>query len=804
MNIKSIIVTIIHFFITLTCLCQSSTEFKIHGKIVDSKSFKPLELVNIILYTTKDSTLYKGVVTDINGKFEFNNIRVNTYFIEVSYMGYETLLISEINVNDKSIDLGTKKILISNIKLDDVIVSAKKSVLNTSIDRKVYNVEKDIQSQTGSASDILQNIPSISVDVDGTVALRGSTNVTFFINGKPSTLLGKNSAVVLQQMPSNNIERIEVITNPSAKYKPDGTGGIINIVLKKDKQKGFNGLFLANAGNNNRYNTSMSLNYNTEKINIFGNYGIKKNNSPRLSTDYRINRDSLLNVINYYGSKSKSTSNPLSQLVSAGIEFQMNDKNKFELSGNSNFQNMFRIQKTHSNWKNPENILINDYTTKRLNNETEMEWDVNGLWEHQFKKDGHVIQFELNLSDYAETEDNHYLENHAIPTVYDDEKKILIKKSGPKLMLYAEYTLPINNNTELEAGYVMESFKDNLTYLGKDYSKNTATWIKDENKSNEFISNQQIHAVYSTFSHTFDRLSFMAGLRAERALITSKLLTLDSIVPNNYFKVYPTVHLAYEINENQELQLNYSKRIKRADSDEMNPFPEYSDPRNIASGNPKAKPEQIHSIEFGYHLKTKPFNFIPSIYYRYKYDGFTEIKKYVNDSILLTTFANLSKSEFLGTELIVSANLGHFVSLNFNINGYYTKLDASNIGYSNNRTTFSFDTKLGVNINYIKSGMFQLNSYYRSKRINTQGTTNSLFYTNIGLKQDLLKNKASIVFTVSDLFNSLNQVYFIDTPLLWQKSTRKRDSQIVFLGFTYRFGTKEKHENQELNYDDKI
>lgn len=234
----------------------------------------------------------------------------------------------------------------------------------------------------------------------------------------------------------------------------------------------------------------------------------------------------------------------------------------------------------------------------------------------------------------------------------------------------------------------------------------------------------------------------------------------------------------------------------------MNPFPEYSDPRNMEAGNPKAKPEQIHSIEFGYQLKTKAFSILPCLYYRYKYDGFAEITKYVNDSVLLKTFTNLSKSEFMGMELIISANIGEIANLNFSANGYYTRLDASNIGYSNNKRAFSCDTKLGANFNVTKSTLLQLNCFYRSEKINAQGTTDPSFYTNIGLRQDIWKNKASLILTISDVFNTLNQFNYIDTPELWQKSTRKRDSQILYLGFTYRFGTSAKKERQELNYDD--
>ena len=806
MNYKYILWISLILLVNLKVFSQSNQGGHITGVIIENDTHKPVQFANIGLFTTKDSSMFKGTMTDENGQFYFEAITANNYYIQVSCLGFESLILPNVVLtqSSKNEDLGTRYLSVSSIVLSDVSVATNKSMHNNSIDRKVFNVDQDILSQTGSVSDILQNIPSLSVDIDGTVALRGSSNVTFFINGKPSTLINKNSAMVLQQIPSNTIERIEVITNPSAKYKPDGVGGIINIVLKKERQKGVNGMLLANAGNSDRYNAGVSLNYNSGKINVFGNYGLKLNSKPRLSTDYRINRDLLSNVVNYYNSESNSNSKPFSQLGTVGFDYQMNDNNKFELSANANLQDKQTIKNTHSDWKNPEYTITNSYTTHRDNDETEVEWEASALWEHQFNKEDHVVQFELNLSGYDETEDNYYTEKHRIPTVYEDISRVLIKKNGPQAEFYAEYTLPISEDTEFESGYVFESFKDNLTYLGKDYDKKQELWIKDVNKSNEFISKQQVHAIYATFSHAFDRLSFMAGLRAEQAYIHSKLLTLDSVVPNNYFKLYPTIHLAYELSDNQELQLNYSKRVKRADSDEMNPFPEYSDPRNMEAGNPLVKPEQIHSIELGYHLKTKTISILPSIYYRYKYDGFAEIKKYVNDSVLLKTFTNLSKSEFMGLELILSAHIGEIANLNFSANGYYSKLNASNIGYSSNKSAFSWDSKLGANINLTKSTLFQVNSFYRSKRINAQGTTEPVFYANMGVRQDIWKNKASLIVTISDVFNTLNKEYYIDTPELWQKSTRKKDSQIVHFGFTYRFGTSTKREKQELKYDDSI
>jgi outer membrane receptor protein involved in Fe transport len=785
---------------------QSSFKGGIKGRIIETESHEPVEFATASLFKTIDSSLVKGAVTNKQGQFSFSQIQGGKYYIQINCLGYETLNISNVTLSNNMpiLDLGIKEIKLSNILLEDVKVIGGKSVLNTSIDRKIYNVDKDILSQSGSVSDILQNIPSVTVDIDGQVSLRGSSNITFFINGKPSTMLNKNSAMVLQQLSASNLERIEVITNPSAKYKPEGFGGIINIVLKKEKQKGFNGSVLASAGNDSRYNANLSLNYNTGKLNIFGSYGFRRNNSPRISSDYRISKDSSLQIINFYNSNSNSLSKPISHMGYVGVEYQINEQNKIEFTTNADFQYMKRTQLTNTSWEDSQEKLTSEYSTERINKETDNEWETNLVFEHQFKEEDHTLQFEFNLSGYDETENNLYTENHSFPSVQKDFSWIVLSKGGPKTELYAEYTLPINEETEFEAGYVLEVFRDDLFYLGEYFDKNLNKWQKDYDKSNDFIFHQQVHALYSTFAHSFDRLSFLAGLRMEQVYITSNLITLDSIVLNNYFKIYPTLHLSYEIDDKQELQLNYSKRVRRPDSDEMNPFPEYSDPRNIESGNPLIKPEQSHSLEFGYHLKGDHFSFVPSIYYRYKYDAFTEIKSYINDTVLLSSFVNLSKSQSTGIELIMSANIKNKVKLNWSMDGYYSSLDAASLGYSENKESYSWSSKLGLNIDLSESTVFQLNSYYYSKRITTQGSIDPSFYVNLGFRQDLFHSNASILFTISDLFNSLNRVSYIDTPELFQKSVRKRNAQIIYLGFTYRFGENAKKETQDLKFDDAI
>ena len=297
---RSILLILILFF-TISISAQNKGTGSVTGIVKDSLKEKPLEYVNIILQNTTDSSTFSGVVTDKNGIFDFEHVNFGTYLVKVSYLGYinKSLLPFKVDSRNRHIDLGTIYLRDTTITLEEIMVTSQKSLFNNEIDKKVYNVSRDIMSKTGSASDLLQNVPSVQVDIDGNVTLRGSSNVLIMVNGKTSPLMGSNQATVLQGIPANTIEKIEVITNPSAKYHPEGTSGIINIVLKKNIDTGFNGTINVNAGLENRYNGGFHLNYNTGDLNIFGGYNIRKDNRKRTNTDVRRQIDSASNIINY-------------------------------------------------------------------------------------------------------------------------------------------------------------------------------------------------------------------------------------------------------------------------------------------------------------------------------------------------------------------------------------------------------------------------------------------------------------------------------------------------------------------------
>ncbi len=802
------IVFLFLFFIVINITkisAQTPNTASIKGMVIEKSSRTALEFVNIALFRASDSTLALGTITDKQGAFILSNLSNGNYYLRISFIGFETIFIPAIIISptNQQINLGTTAIKSSTSLLGGVEVTEKKSVYETSIDRKIYNVGSDMMSASGSASDILQNVPSVNLDVDGNVSLRGSTNVTIFINGRPSPMMKLNSADALQQIPAANIERVEIITNPSAKYKPDGTTGIINIVMKKGTKIGINGSVNVNMGNNWRYNAGFSLNYKPGKVNIFAGYSFRQDDRLRYHTYHRHQYDSLGTFMNTYDKNSIAKYRPLSHTANLGMDYNINDKNTLGISGNLIYRIFDRNEDAQTLQKDSVDQLTNDFNRNRLTNQFEYETEVTAYYEHKFKKEDHQLRFEATYSSQLEKENNRFTEIYRIPSNPNAYDNSLIEENSKLLECSAEYTYPINDESEFEAGYAGEFTRLDLNYVSE-YLKNGSTeWIKNVQQSNHFLLNQDVHALYATYSHKFGSFSLLGGIRAEQVNLTSHLLTLDSLIPNNYFKIYPTLHLSYDLSETSQLQLNYSKRINRPETDELNPFPEYDDPRNLHAGNPFIKPEQIHSVEFGYQLKNDHITFVPTLFYRYKYDAFTEMTTFINDTTVFHTIENLSNEQSTGLELVINSSIKKFMTINFSANGFLDQIDATNLGYSSKKTAFSWNAKLGLSFNLTKTTMLQLNGFYRAAELSPQGQELPIYSVNVGMRQDLLNKKLSILLTVSDIFNTLRWASEINTPIMDEKIFGKRRSQIVYLGLSWRFGKNLKKQD-ELKFDDRM
>lgn len=779
---------------------QSSSGAAVFGVVEESETKEPMEFVNVVLYKVDDKTMVDGKSTDHEGQFRFTGVPAGQYYVEVSFIGFETKKSRTFSIAGPAdqVDLNNIKILVSSALLEEVEVVAEEATYNMNMDRRTYNVDKDLMSETSTVTEILQNLPSVRVDPNGQISLRGTPNITYLINGRPSAMLRANPATALRQMPANSIERIEVITNPSAKYRPDGVGGIINIVLKDYSGQGWNGTVSASGGNLERYNTNLNLNYGNEDFHFFTNYAYRHANTPQDIFDTRIERDGNGRAVSTFESVAGVTFKENSHLLSGGMDFSPWDGGLIELSGELLYLKSDNLSLTK--W----NVLEETpsvFSVDRNYDSLEKEYEMGIAFEHEFEED-HALAAEFIYAGYQEDEDNMFNELYTLPAAGNNLSHLLIEKGGPLMEVSVEYARPFGEDSEFEVGYMGNFIKDDIRIFAEDWE--AKDWVTDFSKTQRFQFDQKTHAFFGVLGHAIDPFSFSVGLRAEQTYTRSNLITRNEIVPNDYFRLFPSASIAWEMGDYKELQLSYSKRVRRADSDEHNPFPEYDNPRTRDRGNPLLLPEQVHSLELTYRMQTNDILFMPSLYYRYKYDGFMEFRQIVQDSILETTFINFANETAAGMEMVLSGRFKRKIDYNFSINAFYNEVDGSNIGLPGNQSQISWDSKLALNANLSPTTNVQLNAHYISSRLTAQGEFQPMILLNAGLRQDVFQHRGALFLTISDVFASVEFETQINNPNLFWNTRYGRNNQIVQAGFSYRFGKGYAKKREKLAFDDEL
>lgn len=793
------------FCIIVACLMATAMSFaqsKITGCIKEKQNQQAMEYVSVALCDKSTHKVLTGAISDSLGHFSITYDKYGSYELACSYIGFTTTRSNSFTLNKQhpSINIGTIMMQEDTEALGEVVVQGKRSTYIQTIDKKIFNIGSDIMAANGAASDLLQNIPSVQVDIDGNVSLRGNQNVQILIDGKPSVMMGSSSrGTVLSQIPASSIEKIEVITNPSAQYKPDGTSGIINLILKKQQPLGINGTILGNIGNEGRYNGGISLGYSLSKFSISAGYNYRKDYFKRTSDDNR----TLFNAANGNNNIAQhifGEAFPHSHIANLSLAWKPTTSDRFEISGGFNNMAFPRTQDNRTKQSN-SNSITKDYTRYLDNRETKNISEAAAAYTHTFDKDKSLL-IDITHSLYSEVEHNNYTNTFSIPKQDNSFDNTLIRQKHYENLMRAIYMNQLNKQNKLVLGYEGELDKNDMRYYAEDYVNNS--WLKNSQKSNDFLFHENIHSIYGTLEHNLDKLAIMIGARAEQSFIKSNLLTLNQIVNDNYFIFYPTLHSSYSLNGNNEFQFNYSLRVNRPEGDDKNPFPEYQDPYNIRAGNPYLKPEKIHSIEMGWQYKKDATTFILTPYYRYTFNKMTEITQILDNGVMKTTKENMSSSHATGTELILNSAISRWCNFNINSNLYWNVIDASNLGYSNNRSAFSWSIAANANFIPAKNLMFQINTHYKSSELTAQGTSGSAYIMNVGAKYDIPKYNLTCTATVSDLFDSFKNTLDIHTPTIDRHLVRKRQPRIFYFGISYHFGNGSKKRNQELKYDEAL
>lgn len=778
------------------------------GTVVDRSTERPVPAVTVTLKQRSDGSVVRSATSDPTGKFELTGLAAGNYDMTYGIAGAansDSLPVS-IRADSGSVDLGRLTLTSAEpVRMEAFEVGARQEAVYNSLDRKVYDVGKDITSTTGSTSDLLQNIPSVEVDVEGNVSLRGDNGVQILINGKPSAMMeGSNRAAVLEQMSVDNIERIEVITNPSAKYKPDGTGGIINIVLKRERSLGSYVSTRLNVGNDDRYNAGVTAHYNHGKYTLRGSASVRQDDRGRSGREIRSRFDNNSALLSSTAQDSTENSRPFSRVAQFGAEYQLSADTKLGASLSFDDRELRGHSRENNVTRDATGAVTRDYERLRTGPESEKETEFELTFEHKFPSGDRKLSGELSHGSSREKKDelaSNLSRLAGVAPTFDARSE---RNEETQTDLSVDYVHPFSAGAKLELGYEFEREKTDIDFRASVLDPVSNQWIVDPQTTNRFVHDSQINAVYATFGRPFGKFGVLGGLRYEQASIKTDQRAVGLKNTNDYIDVYPSVHLSYRITDAHQLQLSYSHRVNRPDGDDLNPFPQYDDPFDRHAGNPNLKPENTHSIEGGYQYENDGVSYLASLYVRQQNQGITDVTRYIDANTLLTTPENLATSRSAGLELGATRRIGDRLALNFSANAYRSEINAANLGFSARRSAFAWDAKLNTSWDATDQLVLQLTTSYRARRLTAQGERQPSASANLGLRYNLKDKRTALVFTASDLFNSMKDRTLIDTPTLKGETTRRRSSQIFYVGIIYSFGKSGKKSPEQMQFEDAL
>jgi outer membrane receptor protein involved in Fe transport len=787
-------------FTSFTSVAQKPTEQKItiSGKVIEKGNKIAVEYATVTFKNATTNQLY-GAMTDASGLFTFE-VSPGEYSGIIELISYKKVTVPQKKYNENTF-LGSFSLEADISQLQDVVVIAEKSTVEIKLDKRVYNVGKDMMVKGGTVSDVLDNVPSVTVDTEGNVALRGNENVKILIDGKPSGLAGINVADALKLLPADAVEKVEVITNPSARYDAEGGGGIINIVLRKGKSNGINGSIIVSAGDPETYGVSTSLNKKGTNFNLFSNFGYNYRNNPGNSltnAEYFNSNGTTSRFIN-----ERRTNERLSEGYNANFGIDLN------LSKSLTWTNAITFRE--SNGENPDNVFFYNFDAlynptfvrNRLNDAKSDEFSIeySSNFTKKFKTDGHQLNVDIAVSQNRENE-NATITDQILgnPSSLFTEATSN-KQSQQRNLLQADYVLPIGKDGRFEAGY-RGSFQKNLT----EFEITPASAYTNTLEYNEYVN-----AFYTQYGSKINKFSYFLGLRFEDSNIDVNSLTSNNYNNKRYNNIFPSATVNYEISDKSSLSLSYSKRINRPRGRFLNPFSTYSSNINVFQGNPDIDPSLTDAIDLGFLTKWDKLTFSTSAYINVTNDSFQFIRKESGQfvegvPVIISTPINLAKEYRAGFEFNLNYTPYKWWRLNGNFNmfrnetqGNYNYINYLGTAVSQNfdNTALTWTSRVSSKINLPYKIDWQTNVSYEAPQTTAQGKRLGVYGVNLAFSKDVLKDKGTIAFNISDLFNSRKRLIEtnIENVVNSYSEMQWRVRQIT-LSFTYRFN-KQKNEREK-------
>jgi hypothetical protein len=774
--------------------------FEIKGTVLEKTTGYPLEFTTIIVKPLKGPMIYGGM-TDDKGNYTIE-VPEGRYTISYEFLSFKTITLNNFEIKG-NMNLETVYLVEDSEALAEVELIAEKSTMEVHLDKKVYNVGQDMTVKGGTASDVLDNVPSVTVDADGVVSLRGNENVRILINGKPSGLVGLNDAEALRQFPADAIEKVEVITSPSARYDAEGTAGILNIILRRDKITGFNGLFTGNIGIPQYYGFSTSLNYRMEKVNFFTNIGYSDRESPGYSTD-ETDYFSPSAAFNYTDQDVDYKREGKDLNANFGIEYYIAKETSITSSFLYRISDRINDAENTTNGYNEFDELLS--TTFRNEYETSddnvYQFDLN--FTHNFKNDGHKLTFDFQYQDNTDLENTLITNEELFPDEFPKPSdKIIADENEKEILIQSDYVLPMKSDQQLEFG-----FRINLNNQTTDYQffneDINGDFIVNDSLTNLFEYDENISAFYGQYGNKMGKFSTLFGLRVENSDISIRSTgkEIDSVNNKNYTNLFPTVNLVYELSETQNISLGYNSRIRRPRSRFINPFPSQSSQTTIFQGNPDLDPSISHGLDLGYYKRWQQVTFNTSVYYSHGTDIFQFIRMDTGDftddgiPIIRLTPINLNTDDRYGWEFSTDYTPKKGWRFNGSFNYYNSTTEGSYEGVDYGTSFNSWFARFSSKIVLPAKIDWQTTLMYRGPRENAQSKSQANFAANLAFSKDILKGNGTLVFNVDDLFNSRKRITETSTDTFNQYSEFQWRQRQFRLSFTYRLNQKKERQRE--------
>ena len=777
------------------------------GKVIDKQTDEALQFVNIRVM--QGDKLVRGAITDINGTFDIGGLKYGDYVLQVSFVGYKNAS-RRFSLSEKQ-RRATHTVYISedHQTLREVQVTGQRSQMKLEVDRKTFSVDQVLAAAGGSASDLLENIPSVEVTTDGEISLRGNSSVEVWINGKASGLTSDNRGEILQQIPAESIEKIEVIDNPSAKYSPEGSAGIINIVLRRDRKAGYYGSLQAGVNNQGGWNTGGNVNYSSGLLDAYANIGYRK----RKGKGHNEAEQNYLAQQQYQNSEGENTNGGGNLFMRAGTTWHMTKSDDLSLSGMTMLGN-------HEN----DNLTTYRYgaigsaaDTRRMTRRTTGDGDANMYhaemgYEHRFS-DKHRLEGNLSYNKWKSDNDNTYQDSTVYftapsrPTVYSNQYRPMhVNNQSWELKL--DYENQLSDAWKLEAGYNGRWSKENTpqeSWAAANWSGEGRTL--DEDYYNRFIYRMDTHALYATVNTKVGRLGIMAGLRGEYWKVHTEsyswqqendLSQRDAAFRKDYFQLFPSLFLNYSLTETAQLQLNYTRRMRRPWGGQLNSFKNTRDASQVEFGNPELTPEYTHSFSLNFLKTWQDHTLSVGAYYRPTTDVMQRVRYSVpgqngaQDTVYQTN-ENVAKSQSMGVELIAKDKLWRVLDITTTLNAYYYRLDGFSYRIAGQTVTgssdenFSWDARLLASLILPYDISLQATGNYRSRSVITQGYRRPNASLDLGLRKTFLNKAFALSVNWRDVFGTRKWDNYTETESFTRHQKNWRDPRLN-VTLTWNFG----------------